>query len=472
VTDALKSLRMRFRVILLTFVFLLLHAAGDEAARVDRLFAQWNKPGSPGAAVAVVRNGEIVFKYGYGLANLEYDIPITPATVFHVASVSKQFTAMSILLLEQQGKLSIDDDIHKYLPEMADFGATITLRNLLNHTSGLRDQWDLVRMAGWRMDDVITQRQLLSMLFHQKELNFAPGAEHLYCNSGFTLLAEIVHRVSGRTFPQFTRDAIFQPLAMNSTHFHDDHEMLVKNRAYSYQPDGERFKLAALNYANVGATSLFTTVEDLAKWAHNFELPRVGDAALIARMETPGVLNNGKKLDYACGIVVSEFRGLRVVQHSGGDAGYRSQITMFPDQKFSVVVLSNLATAVPGRLAMQVAGIYLADRFPKPEDKRPDGPVAPGRKFEKLSPERLQEFAGDYYSEELGTNYTLVMRNDRLVATHRRHDDVLLAHVSGDDFRGEQSYFRAIHFTRASNGRVAGLLLSSGRVRNVRFVRN
>src|SRR5690348_14785242 len=168
---------------------LLVRAAVTPAARVDQLFAQFDKPGSPGAAVAVVKSGEIVYKHGYGLANLEYDIPITPATVFHVASVSKQFTAMAILLLEQQGRLSLDDDIRKYLPEMADFGATITLRHLLNHTSGLRDQWDLVSMAGWRMDDVITQRQLLSMLFHQKELNFQPGAEHLYCNSGFTLLA-------------------------------------------------------------------------------------------------------------------------------------------------------------------------------------------------------------------------------------------------------------------------------------------
>lgn len=459
------------RIVLFALFPLLVWAAENPSRRVDQLFAQFDKPGSPGAAVAVVRNGEIVYKHGYGFANLEYDIPIGPATVFHVASVSKQFTAMSILLLEQQGKLSIDDDIHKYLPEMADFGAKITLRHLLNHTSGIRDHWDLVRMAGWRMDDVITQRQLLSMLFHQKELNFAPGSEHLYCNSGFTLLAEIVRRVSGRALPDFARDAIFQPLGMTHTHFHIDHEMVVKNRAYSYQPDGREFKLAALNYANVGATSLFTTVEDLAQWAHNFELPRVGDAALIARMETPGLLNSGKKLDYACGIVVSEFRGLRMVQHSGGDAGYRSQITMFPDEKFSVVVLSNLATAQPGQLALKVAGIYLADRFPKPEEKRPAPAAEQPRKYEKLTPEQLKVFAADYYSEELGTNYTLIMRDDRLVATHRRHDDVVMTHRAGDDFVGSEGYFHFVHFTRGGDGQISGLLLSSGRVRNLRFVR-
>jgi CubicO group peptidase (beta-lactamase class C family) len=458
------------RLALLPLLPLLVSAAANPTQRVDQLFASFNKSGSPGAAVAVVRNGEIVYKRGYGLANLEYDIAITPATVFHVASVSKQFTAMCILLLEQQGKLSIDDDIRKYLPEMADFGAKITLRHLLNHTSGLRDQWDLVSMAGWRMDDVITQRQLLSMLFHQKELNFAPGAEHLYCNSGFTLLAEIVHRVSGRGMPEYARDAIFQPLGMTNTHFHIDHEMVVKNRAYSYQPDGNGFKLAALNYANVGATSLFTTVEDLARWAHNFEVPRVGDAALIARMETPGVLNNGKKLDYACGLSLGEFRGLKTVGHSGGDAGYRSQITMFPGEKFTVVVLSNLATAQPGRLATQVAAIYLEDRFSKPA-KAADSSAGPRPKFEPLPPEQLQQFAGDYYSEELGTTYSLIVRDGGLVATHRRHQDVPLRHGTGDDFTGNQFFFRTVHFTRGSGGQVSGLLLSSGRVRNLRFVK-
>jgi CubicO group peptidase (beta-lactamase class C family) len=396
---------------------------------------------------------------------------VTPATVFHVASVSKQFVAMSILLLEQQGRLSIDDDIHKYLPEMADFGAKITLRQLLNHTSGLRDQWDLVSMAGWRMDDVITQRHLLNMIFHQKELNFPPGAEYLYSNTGFTLLAEIVRRVSGRALPEYAHDAIFQPLGMTSTHFHIDHEMVVKNRAYSYKPDGKGFKLAALNYANVGATSLFTTVEDLAKWAHNFELPRVGDAALIARMETPGVLNSGKTIDYACGIVVNEFRGLKMVQHSGGDAGYRSQITMFPQEKFSVIVLSNLATAQPASLAAQVAGIYLEKRFSKTEEKRAEPRDEHHVKTEPLGPERLHEFAGEYYSEELGTTYTLVVRDGLLVATHRRHDDVVLAHATGDDFLGNQRYFATVHFTREGDGRVTGLLLTSGRVRNLRFVK-
>jgi CubicO group peptidase (beta-lactamase class C family) len=439
-------------------------AADNHTAEVDKLFAAWDKPGSPGAAVAVVRNGEIVYKRGYGFANLEYDIPITPSTVFHVASVSKQFTAMAILLLEKQGKPSIEDDVRMYLPELADFGARITLHHLLNHTSGLRDQWDLLNMAGWRMDDVITQRQILNMVFHQKELNFTPGSEHLYCNTGFTLLAEIVRRVSGRTLREFAHDEIFLPLGMTSTHFHDDHEMIVKNRAYSYRPAADTpFKLAALNYANMGATSLFTTVEDLAKWAHNFEEPGVGDRALIERMETPGVLNNGKKLNYACGLGIGELRGLRRVEHSGGDAGYRSEIMMFPDEKFSVVVLANMATLPAFPLAQKVAAIYLQNRFLKPEQPE-HRPEQQAPKHEPIEPDKLREFTGDYWSDELGTTYTVVVRGGALVATHRRLDDIVLVHNTGDDFR-------SFHFTRDSAGRVTGLMLSSGRVRNLRLVK-
>src|SRR6185436_1924774 len=235
-------------------------------SKVDKLFANWDKPDSPGAALIVVKDGAVVYKRGYGSANLEYNIPITPATVFHVASVSKQFTAFAITMLAKAGKLSLDDDIHKYLTELPDFGQKITIRHLLHHTSGLRDQWELLAMAGWRLDDVITKEHILKMVRHQKELNFSPGQEYLYCNTGYTLLAVIVERITGQSFREYMQETIFKPLNMTGTHFHDDHEMIVKNRAYSYRPYGPQdFKLSALNYANVGATSLFTTVEDMAR---------------------------------------------------------------------------------------------------------------------------------------------------------------------------------------------------------------
>ncbi|HET9532790.1 MAG TPA: serine hydrolase domain-containing protein, partial [Blastocatellia bacterium] len=303
----------------------------------------------------VVKDGSVIYKRGYGSANLEYNIPISPSTIFHVASVSKQFTAFAINLLASQGKLSLDDDIRKHLPEVPDFGKKITIRHLIHHTSGLRDQWELLAMAGWRLDDVITKEHILKMVRHQKELNFDPGQEYLYSNMGYTLLAVIVERVTGQTFRQWTHENIFKPLGMTDTHFHDDHQMIVRNRAYSYAPERESgFRLAALNYANVGATSLFTTVEDLAKWMQNFEDMKLGGRGVIEQMYQQGVLNTGQKIDYAFALGIGKYRGLRTVGHSGGDAGYRSHVVWFPEQRFAVAVLSNLATFNPVRLSQQV----------------------------------------------------------------------------------------------------------------------
>jgi CubicO group peptidase (beta-lactamase class C family) len=525
-------------------------------SKVDKLFADVDKPESPGAAIAVIQNGAIVYKRGYGVANLEYNIPITPSTIFHVASVSKQFTAFAVTLLANHGKLSLDDDIHKYLPEMPDFGKKITIRHLIHHTSGLRDQWELLAMGGWRLDDVITKEHILKMVRNQKELNFEPGQEHLYSNTGYTLLAVIVERVSGQSFPEFTAANIFKPLGMTNTHFHDDHQMIVKNRAYSYSPASPGFRLAALNYANVGATSLFTTVEDLAKWVVNFEDKKIGGAAVIDQMQQKGVLNSGTQLDYAFGLSIGPYRGLNTVGHSGGDAGYRSFVFWFPEQRFGVVVLSNLGSFNPNRVARQIADIYLADKLspeaatPKPVEPvaakvnpaifdayagkylmpdswsmvsitkegdklfgQPDGegkaeliPLSETKfalkaiggeltferdesgkvarfKLERsgqnrtatrteitpATPAQLAELAGDYYSPELGTTYTLVIKDGQLIAQHRRHDDIRLNQFEGDRFRGSQWFFQRVQFTRDADKHVVGFRLTGGRVRNVRF---
>jgi CubicO group peptidase (beta-lactamase class C family) len=523
--------------------------------RVDQLFSQWNKPDSPGAAVAVLKDGAVIYKRGYGIANLEYDVPITPSTVFHVASVSKQFTAFAVTMLANQGKLSLDDDIRKHLSEVPDFGKKITVKQLIHHTSGLRDQWELLAMAGWRLDDVITKEHILKMVRHEKELNFDPGHEHLYSNMGYTLLAVIVERVTGQSFRQYTQENIFKPLGMTNTHFHDDHEMIVKNRAYSYAPGISGFKLAALNYANVGATSLFTTAEDLAKWIQNFDDGKVGGTRIIEQMYEQGVLNNGKKISYAFGLDIGKYRGLSRVAHSGGDAGYRSNVIWFPEQKFGVVVLSNLANLNPARLAQQVADIYLADKLAPEEakakpDDRPAFKLDPavldayvgkyqiesgivvdiskendrlfaqpagGAKLEitpesdtkflqrannieitfdgkekgktsrfvvrdgnnimtakrieaePLKPAEFAQYAGDYYSDELGTTYTLVLENEQLVARHRRHEDIKLTVIQRDNFLGNRWFFQRVQFTRDNENRITGFRLSGGRVRNMRF---
>jgi len=376
----------------------------------------------------------VVYRKGFGCAQLEYGIPITPSTVFHVASVSKQFTAMAITMLEAAGKLSADDDIRKYLPELPDFGKTITIRHLLNHTSGLRDQWELLILSGWRMDDVITQSDIMGRLTRQKELNFPPGERYLYCNSGFTLLAEIVSRVSGQPFTDWTRDNIFRPLGMSSTHFHIDHQEVVKDRAYSYEGGpGKGFQQAVLNYANVGATSLFTTVEDMANWLRNFDDRRVGGAAVMDKMLTKGVLNNGSEIPYARGISIEEYKGLKMIGHSGGDAGFRSDIIYFPGEKFGVAVFSNLGSFQPGTLTRRVADIYLAAKL-----KQPGAPAAGAKPVPKevvLPAKNLEEFQGTYWLESTQLLRRIVLEKGKLYYVRSADNRSELAPLSPTEFR-------------------------------------
>jgi CubicO group peptidase (beta-lactamase class C family) len=409
-------------------------------SQVDALFSKWNTLDSPGAAVAVIKDGMVIYRKGFGCAQLEYGIPITPSTVFHVASVSKQFTAMAITMLDVAGKLSADDDIRKYLPELADFGKTITIRHLLNHTSGLRDQWDLMVLSGWRMDDVITQAQIMDRLKRQKELNFAPGEQYMYCNSGFTLLAEIVSRVSGKPFTEWTRENIFKPLGMTSTNFHLDHQEIVKDRAYSYEGDPAKgFKQSVLNYANVGATSLFTTVEDMANWLRNFEEKRVGGAAVLDKMLTKGVLNNGTEIPYARGIEVSEYKGLKTIGHSGGDAGFRSHVTYFPGEKFGVAVFSNLASFDPGAMSCQIADMYLASRLNQaagpasPEAKTPAAKAA--LKPVILPVKSLEAFVGTYWIEATQLLRKIVVDKGKLIYVRSDDNKTELVPVSPTKFK-------------------------------------
>lgn len=381
------------------------------AGKVDQLFVLWDRKDSPGAALAVIKDGNIVHARGYGSANLEYDIPTTPSTIFHVASVSKQFTAFAITLLAHQGKLSLDDDIRKHLPEMHDFGTPIAIRHLIHHTSGLRDQWESLAIAGWRLDDVITKQHILRMAWRARELNFGPGSEFLYCNTGYTLLGEIVERKTGMSLRAFTDSAIFKPLGMTNTHFHDDHQMIVRNRAYSYAPDPTGgFRYSPLNYANVGATSLFTTVEDLARWVKNFEDGAVGGMEVIRQMHERGILTKGDTIDYAFGLSHGTYKGLKTIAHSGADAGYRSVIVRFPQQRFAVIILSNLGSFNPMGMAQKVADIYLAQQFP--EEKRLGSPAP--RPSVSVDTTLLRSYTGMFQLRP-GWVLSITKRNDTLM---------------------------------------------------------
>ena len=440
-------------------------------AKVDQLFAEWDNPDSPGAALAVTRDGEIIYKRGYGMANLEYDIPITPTTIFDIASVSKQFAAFAITTLSHDGKLSLDDDIRTYLPDVPDFGDTITIRHLLHHTSGLRDWVQSLVIAGVAMEDVISFKHILKMARHQKALNFEPGTAYSYSNTGYNLLAEIVERVTGDSFREWTDANIFKPLAMTDTHFHDDHQMILKNRAYSYQAvENGGFKHAVNNTTALGSSSLYSTVEDLAKWILNFDDTQIGEQTVIEQMHQRGVLNNGEQISYAFGLNIGEYRRLETVGHSGSWRGFRSHLMRFPDQKFGVVILCNLDTFNPLRLAEKVADLYLADARAPKEISEPEKTVEPAEntKSEPLAPEQLTEFEGDYYTEELDTTYSIRVQGNQLVAQHIRHDDILLTYTDGH-FHGDSWFFPEVRFIQDDTGHVTGFKLTGDRVRNLHF---
>lgn len=426
---------------------------------IDQYFSPWNNNTTPGAAIAVEKEGKIIFKKGYGSAEPEYSIPITSQSVFHIASVSKQFTCFSILLLEKEGKLSINDDIRKYIPEVPDFGKTITLNHLMHHTSGLRDQWELLAIAGWRLDDNITKDQVLRIVSHQKELNFNPGDEYMYCNTGFTLLAEVVARVSGMPFTEFTKKRIFEPLKMTSTLFYDDCEKLVKNRAYSYYIDSTGYKKSNLSYSIAGATSLFTTVEDLCRWSANFENPVAGDRDIINRMNLRGVLNKGDTITYAMGQDIVSYKGLKMIVHGGADAGYRSILVRFPDQKLSVNVLSNLASFDPGDLAFRVADIYLKDKFVKvPDKKEQDNNKSAEPKKEESSPvvkiahEVLDSYCGQYEVQP-GVIATISLDGESLFVTAPELPKSPLYVISENDFEVKAANAR-LSFIKGDKGTI------------------
>ncbi|MBS1978600.1 MAG: beta-lactamase family protein [Bacteroidetes bacterium] len=362
-------------------------------SKIDSLFHEWDNRTSPGAAVAVVKDGIVVFKKGYGMSNLEYDTPITPSSIFHIASESKQYVAYCIVLLAREGKLDLDDEVRKYLPYVPDFGKKVTIRHLIYHTSGLRDQWQLLAIGGQALEDVITQQHIIKLIEKQKELNFEPGSRMLYCNTGYTLLAEIVRKVSGKSLRTFTDERIFKPLGMTNTHFHDDNTEIVKNRTYSYdKTDSGKFINSPLNYATVGATSLFTTVEDEIKWLLNYETGTVGGMDAVNQMYQQCVLNNGRKIHYAFGIAVDSAKGYLRVGHGGADAGYRTYAVRFPEEHLGIVVFSNLGNFNPTELAMKVADLYLPERKDAVKPKS----------LHKIDSTLLPLFAGKYASDEEG----------------------------------------------------------------------
>ena len=437
--------------------------------RVDRIFAQWDRTDSPGCALGVYRNGRVDYSRGYGMANLELGVSVSPQSVFDIGSTSKQFTAMSIMLLARDGKLSLDDDIRKYVPELPDYGKTITIRHILTHTSGIRDYLTLWALAGVDDADLTTDQDALDLIARQRELNFAPGDHWLYSNSGFFLASVIVKRVSGKTLAQFAQDRIFAPLGMTHTRFNDDHKAVIPMRATGYTPrDSGGWATEMSNFEQTGDGAVQTSIEDMQRWDENFYTGAVGGFDILAAMQKPAVLNDGKQQTYALGLTVDSYRGLRTVSHGGSWAGYRAELLRFPDQHFAVACLCNLARINPSLLARRVAEVYLGDRMTPANEANV---VAAGRTPNAVtgtwSPgaSELVPFAGRYESPELETTYTLSVEGGKLMLRRRRSAPIALSPTTTDAFSAEGITYR---FTR-EKGRVNGFLVDAGRTRNLRF---
>lgn len=526
-----------------------LAAMPTDRQAVDQLFAAYGKAGSPGCSLGVIRDGVFIYSNGYGLASVELGVPLSPQSVFYMASVSKQFTAASVVLAAEQGFLSLDDDVHKYIPELPDYGQPITLRQMLHHTSGFRDYLGLVQIAGRDILDVHPDSEMLDLIVRQKALNYSPGSEYLYSNTNYFLLAQIIKRATKKPLSVFAEENIFKPLAMSHTRFFDDKSAVVPGRVSAYEPgkDGS-FKVNwSTNFDGVGDGGLMSSVDDLLLWDRNFYDNRLGKGTLLKEMQTRGTLASGKQIDYALGLDIGNYRGLPIVEHGGALFGYRTEILRFPEQRFSVVCLCNLASANPSALSRAVADVYLklpvaptptpektpqksaqmstasevralAGKYENPLDhsvvqfhaaedslqvfgmnlkrtgpNRFVTPFGPTVSFENKSGKMkvrvgdgdrtmfegdrideihvgetaLQAYAGEYESAELDTTYRFSVENGNLTLRNRWNAPAKVEPLIHDEFTIDQ--LGTVIFHRDAAGRVSGLGVYSGRIRDVTF---
>lgn len=450
--------------------------------RIDSLFSVYNSQ-TPGAAVAIVKDGKIVFMKGYGMADLNHGIPITSQTVFNIASVSKQFTAFATYLLASEGKISLEDDVRKYITELPDYGAVIRIKHLLGHTSGLRDQAAIGSLAGGGSGDVSTTERALKLIVRQKNLNFKPGTAFGYCNTGYTLLAEIIQRVSGQSFAAYTEAKMFRPLGMTSTQFYDNYEKVVKNKAESYELINGTYYHQPLNSSNPGPSGLLTTVEDLAKWTLNFENPLVGTPALIKAFNEASYLDNGSKVIlrvltggdtvfHAKGQNLSNYKGVEMITHGGHAAAFRTFMGRFPGERLAIIALSNDEHNERLNARWQIADFYIKDRL-KEEVSVIQAPIPSIAKPVVKHPGNLKDFAGEYYSDELGTSYRFIVRGETLVMTHLKLSDIELKQTGDNSFSGSgpETFAFEMEFRRNEKRVVTAFTISNFGAKNVRFTK-
>lgn len=412
--------------------------------RVDELFSDWDKPGSPGAAVGVIHKGEMIYSRGYGEANLDYGIPVIPETVFSIASISKQFTAACIAILIEKGMLDPEDDIRDYIPEMPEYDDIVRVRHLPYHISGVRDLYQTLNFADYGLANVMTLDDKLKVIASQSALNFPPGERHLYSNAGYTLMVFLVERVSGKPFSEFANEYIFEPLGMDNTHFHDNSSKVVKNRATSYFERNEEFHIAYWgNYQGVGPAGLNTTIVDLFKWDQNLYENKLGHSLDLNRiLHERGVLNNGDTINYAFGLRMGDHRGLNTVGHGGSLMGFRTNYLRIPSQEFSVIVFSNLGSFNPGSMSAKIADLYLEDLFEQ----------------------KLAKYQGTFVNPDLGTKVVIKLEDGSLILERPLSPKGEMTHTGAGKFSmGSWD----IEFYHDEHGDIAGFKVDRTRALNV-----
>ncbi|MDF0708294.1 serine hydrolase domain-containing protein [Flagellimonas okinawensis] len=397
-------------------------------AQIDSLFIAWNRPDHPGGAIAVMQGDQLVFSKAYGLASMEYLVPNTTGTQFNVASVSKQFSALGIVKLHLEGKLSIDDTIDRYIEGLAPFGQQVTIRQMLHHTSGLRSLHALFGLAGWRNDDTRTNEDVDRIMAKQQELNFEPGSEYMYCNTGYMFLANIIEKVTGRSFVAYMREEVFEPLGMTDTYVEADYDHIVPNNATSYYRRTEGFARAVEYWGYVGSGNMHTTTMDLISYLKNYYDPLPGWKPAFDMMQTLDPLNDGSHNQYALGVNVDELLGEKRIGHGGSIGGFRSNISVFPEKRTSIAIVTNFSTAAPADKSERIASIVFG-KTPRQKDLR----------AVELTREQKNAYTGTFWDDTTYTEERITLEGDTLFMGNKAFlpikSDEFSALAEGDDDR-------------------------------------
>jgi CubicO group peptidase (beta-lactamase class C family) len=424
------------------------------ASRIDAIFAEYVMPGSPGCAFALYGRGRVLYAKGYGLASIEHEVAIDPRqTVFDIGSTSKQFTAASVLLLAQDGKLALDDSVRKYVPELPGYFDQVTLDHLLHHTGGVRDYIGLLMLGGINIQDHTTDADALRAIARQKSLDFPPGSEHSYSNSGYFLLSLVVKKASGKSLPEFAQERIFGPLGMRQTRMLDDHTRVIPHRAASYEPGPEgAWVLSTSAWEQTGDGAVQTTVLDLARWDANFHEPKVGGATLIEQLQQVGTLNDGKPITYARGLMIDDHRGLRAVSHGGSWMGFRADLLRFPKSGVAAVALCNVGSSQPWELTRAVADVVLEDQL-----QAAAVPATPNEKAERKASAPSFEpdlYTGIYFAQVQSLVRRIDHRDGKLWYVRDGGQDSELAHEGNARFMMlDVPVPAAVQFGHAEDGR-------------------